>query len=109
MSCIARKPLLAYAKTKAQISCAVTAQLISTFVFLCIHVDSTIPLSYKFERSWHLTISCGWTAWFVSDLVRNPNERVYRDGAHIISPDFEKCECHILLKLDSNVISPQQL
>ena len=27
------KKLFAYAKTKAQISCAVTAQLISTFVF----------------------------------------------------------------------------
>ena len=28
-----RKPDFAYAKTKAQISCAVTAQLISAFVF----------------------------------------------------------------------------
>ena len=33
MSLIVRKPDFAYAKTKTQISCAITAQLISTFVF----------------------------------------------------------------------------
>ena len=33
LSHVIRKPDFAYAKTKAQISCAVTAQLISAFVF----------------------------------------------------------------------------
>ena len=33
MSLVVRKPTFAYAKTKTQISCAVTAQLISAFVF----------------------------------------------------------------------------
>ena len=33
MSLAMRKPVFAYAKPKTQISCAVTAQLISAFVF----------------------------------------------------------------------------
>ena len=45
----------------------------------------------------YIPISCGWTAWFVSDLVGNPPVRVSRDGPHILSPAFEKFESHILL------------
>ena len=41
--------LFAYAKTKPQISCAVTVQLISTFIFR--YIDSTIPLLSKSEIS----------------------------------------------------------
>ena len=45
------KTFISNAKTKVQISCAVTPQLISTFVFATCrkHVDSTIPLLYKCE------------------------------------------------------------
>ena len=46
---IMRKPDFAYAKTKAQISCAVTAQLISDFAFAAFF--STIPLILKSEIS----------------------------------------------------------
>ena len=45
-----RKPFFfAYAKTKPQISCAVTAQVISAFVFH--YMDSTILLLFKSEIS----------------------------------------------------------
>ena len=46
------KTVFAYAKTKTQISCAVTAQLISAFVFC--YTDSTIFLKPKFQASNHL-------------------------------------------------------
>ena len=39
--------LFANAKTKAKISCAVTAQLISAFVFR--YIDNTIPLLSKYK------------------------------------------------------------
>ena len=38
------------------------------------YIDSTIPL---------LAIFCSGTAWFVSELVRNPEDRFSRDQAHI--------------------------
>ena len=47
MSRAMRKPAFAYAKTKTQISFAVTAKLISAFVFR--YIDSTIPLLSKSE------------------------------------------------------------
>ena len=55
-----------YAKRKAQISCATTAQLISA---LLRYIDRTIPLQPKseFQASNHLL-------WFVSDLVRKPKD-----------------------------------
>ena len=59
LSHVMRKPDFCIAKTKAQISCAVTAQLISAFVFatyrttdlrLCFrYTDSTIHLLFKSE------------------------------------------------------------
>ena len=49
MSCIIRKGIFAYAKTKMQISCAVTTLLI---LHLCFHfIDSSIPLLPKYEIS----------------------------------------------------------
>ena len=45
------KRSFAYAKTKAQISCAVTAQLISTFVFATQQVQSLFFFSTKFQGS----------------------------------------------------------
>ena len=46
-----RKPDFANAKTKAQISCAVTVQLISTFVFATRIVQSLFCLNPKFQSS----------------------------------------------------------
>ena len=76
-----RKPVFAYAKTKSQISCTVTARLISAFVFAACIVFN-IPLLSKSEISSLLTILCGSTARFVSDLIGNPEDRVSHDAAH---------------------------
>ena len=46
-----RKPDFAYAKTMAQISCAVTAQLTSAFVFATQIVQSLFFLDAKFQAS----------------------------------------------------------
>ena len=53
-------------KTKAQISCAVTAQLISAFVFVTYILYFLYFLNQKFQP---LAIFCGSSARFVSDLV----------------------------------------
>ena len=76
-----RKPdeIFAYAKTKTQISCAVTAQLISAFVFATPIVSFLLYLYPKFQDS----IFCGCTGWFVSDLVRNLKDRFSRVASHI--------------------------
>ena len=60
----------AYAKTKLQSSCAITVQLISTFVFATYMVQFLAFLNPKF-----LAIFCGWTARSVSDMVGNPKNR----------------------------------
>ena len=75
-----RKPDFAYAKTKTQISFAVTAKLISAFVFATRIVQSLFFLSPKFQR---LAIFCGCTARFVSDLVGNPEDRFSHNEAQI--------------------------
>ena len=54
LSVVVRKPAFAYAKIKAQISCAVTAQLISAFVFANRIVQSLYYLNPKFQASSHL-------------------------------------------------------
>ena len=69
-----RKPVFAYAKTKAQISCALTTQLISAFLFAKQIVKSLYFLDPKFQGSSHLLWLHG-TAPFVSDLVGNPEDR----------------------------------
>ena len=53
-----------------QISCTVTVQLISTFVFDTQTIQSLYFLNPKFQASSHLLWL--YTAWFVPDLVRNP-------------------------------------
>ena len=53
MICIQGKPAFAYAKTKRQISCAVT-MLISAYVFSTYLVQSLYLLNLKFQASSHL-------------------------------------------------------
>ena len=48
------KPVFTYVKTKAQISCTVTAQLISTFVFATYIVQAHCFLNLKFQAFSHL-------------------------------------------------------
>ena len=64
----------AYRKIKAQISCAVTKQLISVFVYAL----WILPKSKIFKP---LAIFCSCTARFVLDLVGNPEGRFSRDTA----------------------------
>ena len=59
MSLVMRKPAFAYAKTKTQISCAVTAQLIIAFVFATQIVQSLFFLNPKFQASSHLLLLYG--------------------------------------------------
>ena len=68
-----RKPYFAYAKTKTQISFAVTAQLISGFVFATWIEQSLYFLNPKFRA-----ILCDCTALFVTGLVGNPEDRFLR-------------------------------
>ena len=77
MSLVMRKPVLAYAKTKAQISFAITGKLNSAFVFATRIVQSLYFLNPKFQAS-----SC--TAWLVLDLVENPEDRFSHNKDQII-------------------------
>ena len=78
-----RKLLAAYAKTKPLISCALTAQLISAFVFTTKIVKSLYFLNLIFQGSSHIL-------WRYSPLcvraglVGNPKDRFCRDSAHMI-------------------------
>ena len=81
MSRVVIKPDFAYANNKAQISLAVTASLILSFVFA-----TQIILLFTF--TWNLTfkllvcfIDC--TGRFVSYLVGNPEDRLSRVAAQL--------------------------
>ena len=66
-----REPVFAFAKTKSQISCAVTAQLISAFVFAIRIVLSLFYLNPKFQGSRHLL-------WLYSPLCVGPGRKSRR-------------------------------
>ena len=72
-----------YAKPKAQISGAVTVQLINAFVFATqnLIVQFIYSLNPNFQP---LNFFCGCTARFVLDLVRNPEDRFSHDTAHFM-------------------------
>ena len=48
------------------------------------YTDSTIPLLPKSKISKPLAIFCGCTAWFVSDLVGNPEDRFSHNEGHLL-------------------------
>ena len=61
-------------KTKVQISCEETVQrLFFRFIVQQLFFLNILPL----------TILCGCTAQFLSDLVKNPEERFSHDVAHM--------------------------
>ena len=66
-----RKPVFAYAKTKTQISFAVTAKLISVFVFATRIVQSLYFLNPKFQASSHLL-------WLYSSVCMGPGRKPRR-------------------------------
>ena len=83
MSRDVRKPdFCIYAKTKTQISCAVTAQLISAFVFATGIVQ---PLYFLLENFKSLASFSNCTAWFVWDLVWYPEDRFSDIAAQLSS------------------------
>ena len=66
-----RKPAFAYAKTKTQISFAVTAKLISAFVFATQIVQSLYFLNSKFQGSSYLL-------WLYSPVCVGPGRKPRR-------------------------------
>ena len=75
--------LFANAKTKAQISCAVTAQLISAFVFATMLVQSL--LNPKFSSPWpssQITQPSLCRTWVES--TGNPEDQFSNNEAHLI-------------------------
>ena len=66
-----KNQLFAYAKTKTQISCAVTGQLISAFVFATWIVQSLFYLNLKFQASSHLP-------WLYSPVCVGPGRKPRR-------------------------------
>ena len=77
-----RKPAFAYAKTKMQISFVVTAKLISAFVFATWIVQFLFYLNQNFKP---LAIFSSCTAWFVWDVVENPEDRFSHDEARLFA------------------------
>ena len=71
MSRFVRKPDFAYAKTKTQISFAVTAKLISAFVFATRIVQFLFYLNPKFQASSHLL-------WLYSPFCVGPGQKPRR-------------------------------
>ena len=61
------------------------------------YIDSAIPLLPKYE-----IILCGCTAWFVSDLVGNPEDRFSRDEARIII-NFGTFQCSLIINPYFNI------
>ena len=77
--------LFAYAKTKTQISCAVTAQLLSAFVSAIRIVQSIYYLNPKCQASSHLM--CVYSL-VLSDLVENPKVWFSHYEAHLFYGGF---------------------
>ena len=73
---VMRKPVcFGYAKVKSQISCAVTAQLISAFILTS--MDSTNPLHFN-----PINVFSSCTGRFVSNLVGKYDDRFSHDTAY---------------------------
>ena len=54
------------------------------------YMDSTIPLlPIKIRNFKPPAIFCGCTAWFMSDLVGNPEDRFSHNEAHMIKQIFD--------------------
>ena len=71
MSLVMRKTAFCICETKTQISCAVTVQLISTFVFATRIVQSLYYLNPKFQASSHLV-------WLYSLVCVGPGRKPRR-------------------------------
>ena len=84
---VMKNPLIfAHAKSKAQISCTITAQVISTFIFATQIVQSLFFLLKSGIASLYLSSVAHSIAWFLSDLVRNLEEKFSHNVASLCSP-----------------------
>ena len=63
-------------------SCLCICPCFLTWLIYELHHDKTC--FFIIQNSKPLTIFCGCTAWFVSDLVGNPEDRFFFDMAHMI-------------------------
>ena len=63
------------------------------------YIDSIIPHFSESEINFKpLPVLCGGTAWFVLDLVGNPEDKFSRDTAHV----FQTFTSYYLLKTAAN-------
>ena len=80
--CYEKTGFFAYAKTKTQISCAVTAQLIRDFVLATRLVQSLYFLNLKLQGS-------SYRLWFYSLVCvgpgRKPRRPIHSHKAHVVS------------------------
>ena len=95
LSPVMRKPDFAYAKTKTQISFAVTAKLISAFVFATQLVQSLYFLNPKFQASSH-------RPWLYSPVCVGPGRKPRR-------PVFSqrgsfKCNANVMFELPKEML-----
>ena len=93
-----RKPVLAYAKTKTQISFAVTAKLYSAFIFASRIVQSLYFLNTKFQASNHLL-------WMYSPVCVGPGQKPRRPvfsqrGSNMKSKKLPRIDIVLLCILD---------
>ena len=66
-------------KTWLMIVCDTGIYGIKDIPLFLLHIDSTVPGNIA-----PLTVSCGCTAWFVSDRVENSKDRISHDAAQMI-------------------------
>ena len=89
-----RKPAFAYAKTKTQITFAVTAKLICVFVFATQIVQSLYFLNPKFQASSYLL-------WLYSPVCvgpgQKPEDRFSQNEGHFQSENFETFNNSVLV------------
>ena len=71
-----------YEKIKAQISCAVTAQLISAFVFATSIESYLFFINPKFQAFTHLL---SLYSSICVELIENPEDRFSRDATHVLT------------------------
>ena len=58
--------------------------------------DRRLCFASKIEQSKPLANLCGCTAWFVWDLVRNPEYRFSHNEAHLFQPIVSATTCSLL-------------
>ena len=102
-SLVMRKPAFAYAKTKPQISCAVTVQLISAFVFAIRIVQFLYYLNPKFQASGHLlwlySPVCVGPGWKPRRTVFSQRGSIYLEAGDLNYDTLDKNKGVTLLEL----------